>query len=154
MNAMQRRLMLFLVLAFTVAPFAAAAATHVLHIKDHSAGQSMVFIPFFLQVDVGDTVTFVSDSIGHVTQSVFVPPGANEWQGEVGETVSVEMNKEGVYLYECIFHGRLGMAGVIQAGEATNLEQARSFYYDYKRKFIVYRDRLDAIIESLEPPSR
>jgi pseudoazurin len=143
------------VLLSTVLAFPSSAQkTHVLQIKDHAAGQSMVFIPFFLQVDVGDTVTFVSDSIGHVTQSVFVPDGANAWQGEVGETVSVEMNREGIYLYECIFHGRLGMAGVIQAGEATNLDEARSFYGDYKRKFIIYRDRLDAIIENLEPPKR
>jgi pseudoazurin len=121
----------------------AIADKHVIHIFDHTPQQSMVFEPFVKRVKVGDTVEFLSDSPGHVTRSVFVPEGANEWQGKAGETVSVVLNKEGVYIYECVFHGRLGMAGVIQAGEASNLEQARAFFADYRTKFILYKDRLD-----------
>ncbi len=125
----------------------AVADKHVIHIFDHTAEQSMVFEPFVQYVDVGDTVEFLSDSPGHVTRSVFVPDGANVWQGKAGETVSVVVNKEGVYIYECVFHGKLGMAGVIQAGEASNLEQAREFFADYKTRFILYKDRLDPFFE-------
>jgi pseudoazurin len=138
---------LFLFLALVSAP--ARPETHVIHIRDHTDTQSMLFEPFFQQVDVGDTVVFQSDSPGHVTRSVFVPEEAVEWEGKAGETVRVRLDREGLYLYECVFHGRLGMAGVIQAGRATNLAQLRDFYRDYKQKFVVYRDRLDPIIDDL-----
>jgi len=138
---------LLLLLALVSVP--ARTETHVIHIRDHTDTQSMLFEPFFQQIGVGDTVVFRSDSPGHVTRSVFVPREAVEWEGEAGETVRVRLDREGLYLYECVFHGRLGMAGVIQAGRATNLGELRDFYRDYKQKFVVYRDRLDPIIDSL-----
>jgi pseudoazurin len=126
------------------------AATHVVHIFDHTAEQSMVFEPFYLKIDVGDTVEFKSDSAGHITQSVFVPEGANTWKGQPNEKVSSRFNKEGVYIYECRFHGSLGMTGVIQAGKALNLKEARAFYLEYRNKLLMNRERVDAIIDSLE----
>jgi pseudoazurin len=150
MSAWHDRLALTLSMSLTLLTTVVRAETHTLFIKDHTDTESMVFIPFLLEVAIGDTVEFVSDNIGHVTQSVFVPAGGNEWKGKVGETVVVEMNREGIYIYECIFHSRLGMAGVIQAGGATNLEEARDFYRGYRQKLILYQERLDSIMERLE----
>jgi pseudoazurin len=140
-----------LLLLTLLAPAATTAETHVIRIRDHTDTQSMLFEPFFQKVELGDTVVFRSDSPGHVTRSVFGPEGGVEWEGKAGDTVTVTLDREGVYIYECVFHGRLGMAGVIQAGRASNLEEVRRFYREYRQKFVVYRDRLDPIIEALRP---
>jgi pseudoazurin len=145
-----RRIEIFVLACSLAVTAASQAATHVVHIFDHTARQSMVFEPFYLQIDVGDRVEFESDSAGHITQSVFVPKGANTWKGQPNEKVSSLFNKEGLYIYECRYHGNLGMAGVIQAGKAVNLKEAKAFYNEYRERLLMNQERLDAIIDSIE----
>ncbi len=104
----------------------ANAAEHVIKMLDTGEdGNIMVFEPAFIKVNKGDTIKFVSTDIGHNNISRFIPEGAKNWKGEVSHDVTVTVDQEGVYLYECDLHKFLGMVGVIQAGEASNLAEAK-----------------------------
>ena len=85
----------------------------------------MVFEPGFLRVEVGDTINFIATDISHNTESIagLIPEGAQGWSGTINENVSVVIDKEGVYVYQCTPHLILGMVGVIQAGESVNKEK-------------------------------
>jgi len=111
-------------LMFTVS---ANAAEHVIKMLDTGEdGNIMVFEPAFLKASKGDTIKFVSTDIGHNNISRHIPEGAKNWKGEVSHDITVTVEKEGVYLYECDLHKFLGMVGVIQVGEATNLAEAKA----------------------------
>ena len=75
----------------------------------------MVFEPGFLRVEVGDTINFIATDISHNTESIagLIPEGAQGWSGTINENVSVVIDKEGVYVYQCTPHLILGMVGVI-----------------------------------------
>tara|TARA_B100001029_G_scaffold71605_2_gene58384 strand:- start:2851 stop:3282 length:432 start_codon:yes stop_codon:yes gene_type:complete len=85
----------------------------------------MVFEPGFLRVEVGDTINFIATDMSHNTESIagLIPEGAQGWSGTINENVSVVIDKEGVYVYQCTPHLILGMVGVIQAGESVNKEK-------------------------------
>ena len=85
----------------------------------------MVFEPGFLRVEVGDTINFIATDMSHNTESIagLIPEGAQGWSGTINENVSVVIDKEGVYVYQCTPHLILGMVGVIQAGESVNREK-------------------------------
>ena len=89
------------------------------------ADGGMVFEPGFLKVNVGDKVNFVAVDVSHNTESVegLIPNGATGWKGILNENVSVVIDKEGVYVYQCTPHIILGMVGVIQAGEPVNKDE-------------------------------
>lgn len=103
------------------------AAEHVIKMLDTGAdGNIMVFEPAFVKAKKGDTIKFVAADAGHNNISRHVPEGAKEWKGDVSHDVTVTVEQEGVYLYECDLHKFLGMVGVIQVGEATNLAAAKT----------------------------
>ncbi len=111
-------------LMFTIT---ANAAEHVIKMLDTGAdGNIMVFEPAFVKAKKGDTIKFVAADAGHNNISRHVPEGAKEWKGDVSHDVTVTVEQEGVYLYECDLHKFLGMVGVIQVGEATNLAAAKT----------------------------
>ena len=85
----------------------------------------MVFEPGFLRVEVGDTINFIATDMSHNTESIagLIPEGAQGWSGTINENVSVVIDKEGIYVYQCTPHLILGMVGVIQAGESVNKEK-------------------------------
>lgn len=126
------------------------AKTHEVLTLNKSNGQTMVFEPMFLEIEVGDTVKFVPKDKGHTSQSVFTPEGIEPWKGKTSKEIEVTLNKEGVYIYECQNHGIMGMAGVIQVGKAINVEKAKEFFSKYKKKFIMHKDRLNPIIEKIK----
>jgi len=145
-----KKLFTYLLLTLMILPLPAIGETHDVLIMENAGNQSLIFKPLLLKVEVGDSVTFRSELAGHVTQSVFVPDGANTWGGPHEEKASVTLNKEGIYIYECRFHGNLGMVGIIQVGKANNLDAAKTFYHKYKKKFIVNKDRLDNVINNIK----
>ena len=145
-----KKLFTYLLLTLMVLPLPAVGETHEVLIMENAGNQSLIFKPFLLKAEPGDSVIFRSELAGHVTQSVFVPDGANTWGGPHDEKASVTLNKEGIYIYECRFHGKLGMAGMIQVGNAINLKEARIFYEEYKKKFIINKNRLDDIIDNIK----
>lgn len=108
--------------------------------------ESMFFEPDFLRVEPGDSVTFVVTDFDHQPQSVVVPQGAGHWRVENGESITVTLRQEGVYLFDCLYHNVMGMAGVIVVGNPVNLDEARRFFEEYKVvTFAMSKDRLDYI---------
>lgn len=103
------------------------AAEHVIKMLDTDAqGNIMVFDPPFIKVNKGDTIKFVATNPGHNNISRHVPNGASSWKGEVSQDVTITVDAEGVYLYECDLHKFLGMVGVIQVGAAKNLDPVKA----------------------------
>ena len=112
----------------------------------------MVFEPAVLKVNVGDTVHFMPTDMAHNSESVegLTPEGSVTWQGAMNEEISVTLDKEGIYIYQCLPHSQLAMVGVIVAGEPTNLAEIKEKVVDYSSGFVTNKDRLDKYITSLQ----
>tara|TARA_B100000989_G_C19452122_1_gene432265 strand:- start:596 stop:1027 length:432 start_codon:yes stop_codon:yes gene_type:complete len=117
-----KNLALYLFLSFSSIAF---SAEHEIKMLNFGSEGGMVFEPGFLKVNVGDKVNFVANDISHNSESVegLIPPGATGWKGGLNENVSVVIDKEGVYVYQCTPHTILGMVGVIQAGDPINQDE-------------------------------
>ncbi len=111
--------------------------------------ESMTFSPSFLKIEPGDEIKFIPKNIGHTSRSVFIPKEASSWAGKVNEEVKIVFKTEGVYIYECANHGVMGMIGVIQVGNAKNLEEAKVFSESYKNKIVLHKTRLDDLMLKL-----
>lgn len=121
----------------------ANAAEHEVKMLNTGKDGTMVFEPGFLKVAKGDTVKFVPTDLGHNSVSTHVPDGGPTWQGEMNKAVSVTLNTEGVYVYLCVPHTVMAMAGVIQVGAPTNLDAAKASAKELSSKFVIAKDRLD-----------
>lgn len=139
---MRNRIRLASVLGLALAAVPAAAADIEILLQDSSAEGALAFSPGFVRAEVGDTLVFRSGA-GHNSQSVLVPPGASGWQGPVGNELRVTLDTEGVYIYVCNAHERMGMVGVAQAGKAVNLAEARAKAAEESAKFVLNKARLD-----------
>ena len=130
----------------------AFAAEYEVAMKNYGADGMMVFEPAVLKVNVGDTVHFIPTDPAHNSESVegLIPEGAVTWKGAMNHKVSVTLDKEGVYVYQCLPHAPLAMVGVIVAGEATNLEQIKAKAAEYSARFATNKDRLDKYLLSLQ----
>ena len=115
-----------------LAPVATAASAEDFEIRmlnEGPDGKTMVFEPALLEVEIGDTVTFVPTDRGHNATSMeaMIPAGAAGWDGAISEPVSVTFAVEGTYGYICEPHYGLGMVGLILVGDPThNFDTARS----------------------------
>ena len=120
-----KKLLFMILLAFSTL---ASSAEHEIKMLNFGTDGGMVFEPGFLKVNVGDTVNFKAIDLTHNTESVagLIPEGATGWKGEINENVSVVIDKEGVYVYQCTPHVILGMVGVIQAGNPINKDKVMS----------------------------
>ncbi|GAA5443289.1 plastocyanin [Microbulbifer sp. NBRC 101763] len=130
------------ILALALASTSALAADHEVKMLNQGKDGMMTFEPAFLSVALGDTVTFLPTDMAHNTRSVFSPAEGASWNGTMGEKVTVTLNKEGVYLYQCDPHLPLGMVGVIQVGEAGNLEEAKKHAEGMNDRIAVNKERL------------
>lgn len=111
-------------------PAAGFAADHEVQMLNRGEdGQMMVFEPAFLQIEPGDTVTFLPTQPSHNAESIpaMTPEGGETFRGAMNREVSVTFTTEGVYGIKCLPHYGLGMVAVIQVGDDTsNLEAARA----------------------------
>jgi pseudoazurin len=98
---------------------AAAAEHHVQMLNKGSEGQLMVFEPSFLQIAVGDTVSFVPTDRGHNAETIkeLIPRGGTAFKGKINEELSVTFDVAGAYGYKCAPHFGMGMVGLIVVGE-------------------------------------
>ena len=119
------------------------AADHEVKMLNMGADGMMAFEPGYLDVAVGDTVKFVATDPGHNTASTIMPGGGASWKGTIDEEVSVKMDTEGVYVYQCDPHLVMAMVGVVQVGKAANLSEAQKAAKDISSKFTMNNDRLD-----------
>jgi pseudoazurin len=106
-----------LVLATTMS--ISAAEYEVQMLNTGSDGQKMVFEPAFLQIEAGDTVTFVPTDKGHNAEVIegMYPEGGNTFKGKINEEISVTFDVEGAYGYKCLPHFAMGMVGLIVVGD-------------------------------------
>ena len=130
----------------------AIIAEYKVEMKNAGADGVMVFEPAVLKVNVGDTVHFMPTDMAHNSESVegLTPEGSVTWQGAMNEEISVTLDKEGIYIYQCLPHSQLAMVGVIVAGEPTNLAEIKEKVVDYSSGFVTNKDRLDKYITSLQ----
>ena len=106
-----------LVLATTMS--GSAAEFEVKMLNTGSDGAKMVFEPAFLQIEVGDTVTFVPTNPGHNAEVIkgMFPEGGVEFKGKINEEFSVTFDVAGAYGYKCAPHFAMGMVGLIVVGD-------------------------------------
>ena len=138
----------FLMLLLSAPTF---AAEHVVKMLNAGSDGPMVFEPAVLSVYVGDTVKFEATDMAHNSASVkgLIPAGAKPWMGKMSKDISVTFDTEGVYVYECTPHKMMAMVGVIKVGSATNLDKIKQNSQNYKRAFVMNKDRLDKYLSEL-----
>ena len=127
----------------------AFAEEHIVKMLNSGKDGMMVFEPAVLSINKGDTVKFVATDMAHNSASVMTPAGATTWNGAMSKDVSVTLNSEGVYVYECTPHAMMAMVGVIKVGNASVDEATKLFADQYKSKFVMNQDRLDKYLSEL-----
>ncbi|MDB4183441.1 pseudoazurin [Gammaproteobacteria bacterium] len=124
---------------------------HVVEMLNSSEGGEMIFEPPVLKVSLGDTIHFKATDAAHnsVSMDGMIPSGAADWAGMLSNDISVVLDTEGVYVYQCDPHVMMAMIGVIQVGEAVNLDQIKGSIADTKSKFIYNAERLENYLSRL-----
>lgn len=83
-----------------------------------------VFEPAILNIETGDTVTFLATYAGHNSASKrgMIPEGATPWNGAIDEELTVEFTVPGIYGHICVPHYEWGMVGlIVVGGDVSNL---------------------------------
>ncbi|WP_313952543.1 plastocyanin/azurin family copper-binding protein [Accumulibacter sp.] len=138
-RALGRRFLAALCLTFGVA--SAHAADIAIEMLDTSKDGPLSFEPVFVKAQIGDTLVFSPSSKGHTTESLLVPAGAKPWKSGYDRETRVTLEQEGVYLYTCEAHRRMGMVGVVQVGKPVNLEAAKAAAAAAGAQFVMNKDR-------------
>lgn len=128
------------------------AAEHTVQMLNMGTAGVMVFEPAVLHVEPGDTVTFQPTNPSHNSESVasLIPEGGETWKGATSQPVTVTLNTEGVYVYECLPHAMMAMVGVIVVGEAVNLDEVKANAEAYGQKFVANQQRLQEYLAQVE----
>ena len=128
-----------------------AGSEHEVKMLNMSSAGSMVFEPPVLKVSVGDTIHFKSVDLSHNSASIagMIPEGASSWSGGMNQDISVTLDTEGVYVYQCDPHAMMAMVGVIQVGDPVNLEAVKSQAGSKKGGFVMNQSRLDDYLSQL-----
>ena len=131
--------------------FVAAENFDVKMVNADPSGQVMVFDPPFIKANVGDTVTFLPTDLLHNSQSVpgMIPSSANSWNGAMNEKITIELNAEGVYVYQCTPHIALGMIGVIQVGSAKNIDNIRNSVSSLESMIVMNKERVQQYLSQV-----
>ena len=137
---------LLILLSLTAPAF---AAEHVVKMLNNGAGGMMIFEPAVLSVNKGDTVKFVATDMAHNSASTLIPAGAKPWKGMMSRDISVTLDTEGVYVYECTPHKMMAMVGVIKVENANNLDAIKQEAVKVKSSFVMNNDRLDKYLAEM-----
>ena len=140
------------VLGLSVLSSITSAVGHEVKMLNSGSEGFMVFEPAVLRVEVGDTVTFKATDMAHNSASIegMIPEGANAWNGAMSQDVTVTVNKEGVYVYQCTPHSMMAMVGVIQVGGSlSNMDAIQAKVASVKAGFVTNNERLDTYLGSL-----
>lgn len=130
---------------FAIAP--ALAADFEVHMLNKGEAGTMVFEPAFVQVQPGDTVTFIPTDKSHNVETIkdMLPEGAEAFKSKINETFAVTFDATGVYGIKCTPHFAMGMVGLIFVGDDTsNLEAIKAIKVPKK-----VGERFDAIYAQL-----
>lgn len=114
--------------ALAVSPAALAEDHEIQMLNMGAEGEPMVFEPAYLEIEPGDTVTFVNAQGAHNAQTIdgMIPEGGEGFRGGMRQDVSFTPTAEGVWGIKCMPHYGAGMVALIKVGdgEAPNLEAA------------------------------
>ena len=124
---------------------------HEVKMLNSGADGIMVFEPAVIKISKGDTVNFVATDMSHNSASLdgMIPAGANSWNGALSQDISITFTEEGVYVYQCTPHAMMAMVGVIQVGDAVNLDAVKAEASQKKSIFVSNTDRLDEYLSQL-----
>ena len=124
---------------------------HIVKMLNSGEGGQMIFEPAVIKVSVGDTIHFKATDMSHNSASVqgMVPNGASAWAGSMNQDVSVTLDTEGVYVYQCDPHAMMAMIGVIQVGDAVNMNEIKQASENYRATFVMNADRIDNYLNQL-----
>ena len=142
----------FLALGLSVFGVFTSAANHEVRMLNSGAEGFMVFEPAVVKAAVGDTVTFKATDMAHNSASIegMIPEGANSWNGAMSQDITVTVNKEGIYVYQCTPHSMMAMVGVIQVGGSrSNIDSIQAKVASVKAGFVTNKERLDTYLGSL-----
>ena len=129
-----------------------SAANHEVKMLNSGDEGFMVFEPAVLKAAVGDTVTFKATDMAHNSASIdgMIPEGANPWNSAMSQDVTVTVNKEGVYVYQCTPHSMMAMVGVIQVGGSlANMDAVQAKVAGVNAGFVTNKERLNSYLGSL-----
>ncbi len=123
---MLSRLLAVGVAVFAFSGPASAANFQILMLNKGTDGKTMGFSPSFLQVEPGDTVTFIPVDKGHNAETILgmIPAKAETWKGKLDEELTVTLTEPGLYGFKCQPHYNMGMVGLIEVGgDKSNLTE-------------------------------
>ena len=114
-------------------------------------GGQMIFEPAVIKVSKGDTIHFKAVDASHNSATIegMIPAGAKEWNGQMNMDISVTLDTEGVYVYQCDPHVMMAMIGVIQVGEAVNMNEVKEASKKLKSTFVMNAERIDSYLNQL-----
>ena len=124
---------------------------HIIKMLNSGVGGSMIFEPAVIKVSKGDTIHFKATDMSHNSASMagMIPEGASSWAGQLSQDISIQLDSEGVYVYQCDPHAMMAMIGVIQVGEAVNMSQIKEEASNKKSTFMMNSDRLETYLSQL-----
>ncbi len=138
-------------LSLVLCAASANAADIEIKMLDNSPAEGIfVFEPGFVKANVNDTLVFIPTNPGHNSSSLLIPSGAQAWKSPYNKEVRVKLEKEGVYLYVCDAHKKMGMVGVVQVGKAVNLEEARKKATEESAAMVMNKDRFARQLEQVK----
>ena len=124
---------------------------HIIKMLNSGVGGSMIFEPAVIKVSKGDTIHFKATDMSHNSASMagMIPEGASSWAGQLSQDISIQLDSEGVYVYQCDPHAMMAMIGVIQVGEAVHMRQIKEEASNKKSTFMMNSDRLETYLSQL-----
>ena len=124
---------------------------HTIKMLNSGEGGQMIFEPAVLKVSVGDSIHFKASDMSHNSASIdgMLPDGAESWSGQMNMDISVTLDTEGVYVYQCDPHVMMAMIGVIQVGEAVNMSEIKTASNSLKSSFVMNAERIDTYLNQL-----
>ena len=132
--------------------FISAENYEVKMVNADASGQLMIFDPPFLKANIGDTVTFLPTDMLHNSQSVpdLIPSSANTWNGDMNEKITILLDTEGVYVYQCTPHIALGMIGVIQVGNPINIDDVKNSISSLESMIVMNKERVQQYLDKVK----
>ena len=124
---------------------------HTIKMLNSGEGGQMIFEPAVIKVSKGDTIHFKAVDMSHNSASIdgMLPSGASPWTGQMNMDISVTLDTEGIYVYQCDPHVMMAMIGVIQVGEATNMDDIKAATNTLKSSFVMNAERIDTYLSQL-----
>lgn len=117
MRAIAQTLVALVALGGLAAP--ALAADYEVHMLNKGEAGTMVFEPAQLQIEPGDTVTFIPTDKGHNVETIkdLIPEGAETFKSKINENFTVTFDVPGIYGLKCTPHFAMGMVMVVAVGD-------------------------------------